>query len=174
MKYRIVPSRFRKSTFRGCYKPRHVSIWILKFMSRLVACPPHFYIKMFPWKTNSLPWYSFGSPFGSPFVLLLNPCLNLLLDTLLEPLLDSLLNAHDFSMQCVMYGNSISNMGMLVTGTCYYSGNKVFGGVTIQDMSLNKTCFFLQLYSNHKITLYKPLSPRMDPFVGKKVISILF
>ena len=33
-----------------------------------------------------------------------------------------------------VYGNLISNMGMLVTGTCYYSGNQVFGGVTKQDM----------------------------------------
>ena len=30
-------------------------------------------------------------------------------------------------------------------GTCYYSGNQVFVGVIIQDMSLNKTCFYCKL-----------------------------
>ena len=30
--------------------------------------------------------------------------------------------------------------------TCYYTENQVFGGVTKWDMSLNKTCFCLQLH----------------------------
>ena len=48
--------------------------------------------------------------------------------------------------------NLVSNHGMLVTETCYYLGNEVFGVLLTQDMSLNATCFCSQLYI-HKINL---------------------
>ena len=41
---------------------------------------------------------------------------------------------------------------MLLTGTCYYLENQVFGGVNNWDMSIIETCFCSRLYG-------KPFSP---------------
>ena len=107
-------------------------------MSRLVTCPPHYYIKICPW---ILFWIPFCIPFWIPFwIPLLDPLLNPLLCPHLEPLLEPLLDANGFLCNNANLGNSISNMGMLVTSACYYSGNPFFGGVTIRDMSLNEMC----------------------------------
>ena len=38
---------------------------------------------------------------------------------------------------------------MLLTETCYYIENQVFGGATNRDMSLIETCFYSQLYGNY-------------------------
>ena len=45
---------------------------------------------------------------------------------------------------------------MLLTETCYYLENQVFGGVSNRDMSLIETCFYL------------PLNGRISEFIFEK------
>ena len=125
-------------------------------MFRLVTCPPHYYIKMFPQIFFWIPFW---------IALLLNP--------ILEPLLD----AHDFFMQCVMQGNSISNMGMLVNRTCYYSGNQVFGGcynprhVTKRDVLLLATLRYLFMSYHMCVTMYVL---HICTYQGQCIIAIIY
>ena len=43
---------------------------------------------------------------------------------------------------------------MLLTETCYYIENQVFGGATNQDMSLIETCFFSRLYGMSTLRIW--------------------
>ena len=40
---------------------------------------------------------------------------------------------------------------MLLTKTCYYLENQVFGSVNNQDMSLIETCFYSRFYGNQNL-----------------------
>ena len=67
--------------------------------------------------------------------------------------------------------NSISNMGTLPTGTCHYSKNQVFGGVTLRDMSLNEMCFCSQLYSNLILSIKCKYIPNNCYFSSSNVLD---
>ena len=61
---------------------------------------------------------------------------------------------------------------MLLTETCYYIENQVFGGATNRDMSLIKTCFYSRLYGISNICFYSYLIFAMLVFATKNGIKL--
>ena len=51
---------------------------------------------------------------------------------------------------------------MLLTKTCYYWENQVFGGATNQDMSLIETCFYSRLYGKQNTGLSKTQEGKLE------------
>ena len=104
-----------------------------------------------------MPWFRISKPYCTLYSLIVQPyCTALLYSPIVQPYWTALLNSLIVQPYCTALLNNLIDKllytlivdPMLLTETCYYLENQVFGSVNNRDMSLIEMCFCSRLYGS--------------------------